>query len=229
MTGRPLDLLGPADRSALRERCGALLEQDETQLGAALIGSLPTHEARSENVLREWSAIATEFGAELAQPGEHPDIDELAAGFGLRVVHSGGGVTPTRLTLAQYASRPPTVRIFDDTLLLAQSLVDLLDWQGWFPAGRIRDAAVCHEVVHRLLSGAPGDVLKKRLGHVAFRLGPVVFRGHVLGADEVAAHSFARVRCRLPKSPLLLTAALAEASDFLDFGRAPLVHSGKEV
>jgi hypothetical protein len=54
-------------------------------------------------------------------------------------------------------------------------------------------------------------------------------RGHVIGADEIAAHSFAQAVCRLPKSPLLITLALQEASGVADLAEWPLANAGKEV
>jgi hypothetical protein len=60
-------------------------------------------------------------------------------------------------------------------------------------------------------------------------MGPVTVRGHVVGADEIAAHSFARSVCLLPKSPLLITLALQEASGIADLAEGSLAGSGKEV
>ncbi|MZE72754.1 hypothetical protein GTW93_27940, partial [Streptomyces sp. SID5789] len=40
-------------------------------------------------------------------------------------------------------------------------------------------------------------------------LGRLRVPGHVAGAEEVAAHAYARTVCGLGRSPLLLTAALA--------------------
>jgi hypothetical protein len=223
MTGRLFD------KDALVDRLEALLHLDDTDLGASLLATSPTHESRPGELLREWAAVASRFGAELARDTEVSDTDGLAAATGLAVVHADGGITPSRLTLAQYVSRPPSIRIFDDAVGEAEELVELLGWRAWFPHGSVQDAAICHEVVHHMLRGPGGKVLKTRLDHVLFRVGPVTLRGHVLGADEVAAHSFARSVCGLRKSPLLISAALREASEFVDFAGRPLARSARRA
>ncbi|MGQ4427627.1 hypothetical protein ACN6LL_002654, partial [Streptomyces violaceoruber] len=50
-------------------------------------------------------------------------------------------------------------------------------------------------------------------GHSALRLGRLRVPGHVAGAEEVAAHAYARTVCGLGRSPLLLTAALAAETE----------------
>ncbi|CAM5495335.1 hypothetical protein SVIOM342S_01808 [Streptomyces violaceorubidus] len=55
--------------------------------------------------------------------------------------------------------------------------------------------------------------LKRALGHSALRLGRLRVPGHVAGAEEVAAHAYARTVCGLGRSPLLLTAALAAETE----------------
>ncbi len=217
----------PVVDTQLVERCTALLERTDADLGAELLGLLPTHELRPTATLRQWAGTAGEFGAELADQLGWSDVDDAASELGLPVLYADGGVGSIQLTLAEYVSRPPAVRIFDDAITFAGRLVDALDWHDLFPADSIRAVAVCHELVHRVLDGPQGTVLKRRLGHVPLRLGPIAIRGHVLGADEVVAHGCAQVVCGLPRSPLLLTAALREALRSSAV-RQP-VHSGKGV
>lgn len=126
-------------------------------------------------------------------------------------MESGDGLE--RGLLARYTSRPvPTVELFTDTLALAEELIDRLGWRHWYPAGSVREAAIAHEAVHEQLHHGPAKAaLKRSLGHVVLRAGRHRLYGHVAGADEIAAHAYARTVCGLGRSPLLLTAALATA------------------
>ncbi|WP_203960784.1 hypothetical protein [Actinocatenispora thailandica] len=199
------------------------VETDEVVLGARLLAALPTHEARPEPLLRRWSGIAAETGAGLARRYAGRTVDEIAASLALPVTEQPGGVTTGQLTLARYGGRPPAVRVFTDAVARADAEVERRGWRAWFPAGCVRDAALAHEAVHHLLHGADGAALKHRLDHVLLRVGPIVLRGHVLGADELVAHAFARRACGLPVSPLLITAALSAELDL-----APLAPVGSE-
>ncbi|HEY3501148.1 MAG TPA: hypothetical protein VGN37_00020 [Actinocatenispora sp.] len=196
---------------------------DETTLGARLLAALPTHEGRPDAVLRRWSAAAATLGADLARRYAGAAVDEVAAALSVAVTEGPGGVTAQELTLAQYVDRPPTVRVFTDAVARADAEVERLGWQAWFPPGAVRDAAVAHEIVHHLLHGPDRALLRRRLDHVLLRVGPVVLRGHVLGADELVAHSFARRLTGLPVSPLLISAALSA-----DLDLPPLTPAGRE-
>jgi hypothetical protein len=220
---------GTLDPALLAARCDGMPGLDEADLGARVLTTLPTHESRPESLLREWAALASRFGAELADEVAASGADSLAAQVGLQVMQEAGGLTRTHLTLAQYGTRPPAVRVFADAVAVAEEIVELLGWRAWFPPGSVRDIGVCHEVAHHLLQGGPAAALKRRLGHVLLQMGPITVRGHVIGADEIAAHSFARAVCRLPKSPLLITLALQEASGITDLAERPLANAGKEV
>jgi hypothetical protein len=91
-------------------------------------------------------------------------------------------------------------------------LVDTRGWRDWYPAGSVRAAALAHEAVHaRLHHGPEKAALRHALGHTVLRLGRHRVTGHVAGAEEVAAHAYARTVCGLGRSPLLLTAALRAA------------------
>jgi hypothetical protein len=217
------------DPARLAARCAELPGLDDADLGARVLSTLPTQESRPAGLLREWAEVASRFGAELADEAAASGADSLVSQVGLQVVHSAGGLSRTRLTLAQYGTRPAAVRVYTDAVAVAEEVVELLGWRAWFPPGSVRDIGVCHEVAHHLLHGRPGGVLKRRLGHVLIHMGPITVRGHVIGADEIAAHSFAQAVCRLPKSPLLITLALQEASGVADLAEWPLANAGKEV
>ncbi|MGW2058538.1 hypothetical protein ACWCOZ_32290 [Streptomyces sp. NPDC001840] len=189
------------DRAAL-SAIEALEASDDIEFGVRLLANTPTHEGRDPALLRRWARTADEFGAALAP------VTATA-----RVVESGGGLAEG--LLARYTSRPvPTVELFTDTLALADELIDRLGWRHWYPAGSVRAAAIAHEAMHEQLHHGPAKTaLKRSLGHVVLRAGRHRLYGHVAGADEIAAHSYARTVCGLGRSPLLLTAALATAAD----------------
>ncbi|WTL22528.1 hypothetical protein OG329_01920 [Streptomyces sp. NBC_01506] len=175
---------------------------DDIEFGVRLLANTPTHEGRDPALLRRWARTADEFGATLAP------VTCTA-----RVVESGDGLE--KGLLARYTSRPvPTVELFTDTLALAEELTARLDWRHWYPAGSLRAAAIAHEAVHEQLHHGPAKTaLKRSLNHVVLRAGRHRLYGHVAGADEIAAHAYARTVCGLGRSPLLLTAALATAAE----------------
>ncbi|MEV0780165.1 hypothetical protein ACIBLA_27450 [Streptomyces sp. NPDC050433] len=189
------------DRTA-REAIEALEATEDIEFGVRLLTNTPTHESRDPARLRQWARAADEFGAALTP-----------VACTARVVESGDGLT--KGLLARYTSRPvPTVELFTDTLALAEELIDRLGWRHWYPAGSVRAAAIAHEAVHEQLHHGPAKAaLKRSLGHVVLRAGRHRLYGHVAGADEIAAHAYARTVCGLGRSPLLLTAALATAAD----------------
>ncbi|CAM5513540.1 hypothetical protein SVIOM342S_03956 [Streptomyces violaceorubidus] len=116
--------------------------------------------------------------------------------------------------LARYTSRPPTVELYTDTIERAERVVDTRGWRDSYPPGSVRAAALAHEAVHVHLHHGPAKAeLKRALGHSALRLGRLRVPGHVAGAEEVAAHAYARTVCGLGRSPLLLTAALAAETE----------------
>ena len=178
----------------------SLADLDDIELGVRMLAAIPVHEGRDRATLHRWAAAATAFGAGL-DPVPHS----------ARVVESGGGI-PSGL-LARYTSRPPTVELFTDTIAAAEHMIDQLGWRHWYPSGSVRAAALAHEAAHGLLhhGGAKAE-LRRALGHVVIHLGAQRIYGHVVGADELAAHAYARAQCGLGRSPLLLTAALATIS-----------------
>ncbi|MFC7304135.1 hypothetical protein ACFQVC_07910 [Streptomyces monticola] len=221
-------------RAALRAEGEGLAALDDVEFGVRLLANTPTHEGRDPAVLRRWAAAATGFGAELAAthgPGQHHGHNSPGPGqhrvhhtsgpgphrgrspAAVTIRESTGGLHPDRLLLARYRTRPtPTVELFTDTLALAEAAVQLLGWQAWFPPGTARAAAVAHEKAHDLLhhDKAARAALKCRLGHTVWRL-----PAHVAGAGELVAHAAAQATLGLPRTPLLLTAALARAAETL--------------
>ncbi len=100
--------------------------------------------------------------------------------------------------------------MYTDTVERAEQLVAERGWRHWFPPGSVRAAALAHEQAHAWLHHAHvRTAFKRTLGHTALRLGRHRLYAHVAGADELAAHAFARAACGLGRSPLLLTEALA--------------------
>lgn len=177
-----------------------LADLDDAEFEVRLLAATPTHEGRDPARLRQWAAAASAFGAALAP------VPCTA-----RVVESDGGLAAG--LLARYTSRPPTVELYTDAIEAAEDLVDRLGWRHWYPPGSVRAAAVAHEAVHEQLHhGSAKAALRRSVGHVVLRLGDHRAYGHVAGADEIAAHAYARKSCGLGRNPLLLTAALAAAT-----------------
>ncbi|EFG64455.1 hypothetical protein [Streptomyces sp. SPB074] len=172
---------------------------DDIEYGARFLASLALHAHRDPAVLRRWAEAADRFGTELARtPFPAP----------AHVVESTGGLE--RGLLARYTSRPRAVELYTDAIAAAERLVTRHGWRPWFPAGSVRAAALAHEAVHESLHHGPGrSALKHALGHTALRLGRFGVPAHVAGAEELAAHAYARTVCGLGRSPLLLSAALA--------------------
>ncbi|TDD59736.1 hypothetical protein E1263_14010 [Kribbella antibiotica] len=165
---------------------------NDLELAVELLRDTPTHENRTGEQLRSWAQTALEYGDELADTDMPVDI---------QVVEREGGVRKGELLLAEH--QRGTVIVYTDALRRTE---EVARERGWAVTREsLRRAAVAHEVAHHQL-----DVreLNRRLGHTA-RLGPFRLRGHVAGADEIAAHRFAHRRSGLAVSPLLLTAALA--------------------
>ncbi|WP_406635763.1 hypothetical protein [Amycolatopsis sp. WGS_07] len=168
----------------------------DLDLAVDLLRATPTHENRSDGQLRAWAAIALAYGDELAAG------TDSAANEDVQVVEREGGIRRDEILVAEHHG--DTVTVYTDSLTRLEKLAA----ENGFQVSReaLRTAAIAHELAHRRL-----DVreLNRRLGHTALRLGPFRMRGHVAGAEEIAAHRFAHHRSGLGVSPLLLTAALA--------------------
>ncbi|MCX4911633.1 hypothetical protein [Streptomyces sp. NBC_00878] len=172
---------------------------DDLDLAVRLLAATPTHEGRDPVQLRHWAQAADAFGATLG-PGP----------CRARIVERGDGLE--QALLARYTSRPATVELYTDTIERAEILIDELGWRAWYPVGSVRAAALAHETAHELLHAKDTKTaLKEAIGHSALRLGRFRILAHVAGAEEIAAHAYARTVCGLGRSPLLLTAALAAA------------------
>jgi hypothetical protein len=178
-----------------------LAATDDIGWAVRLLAATPTHEHRDPDLLRRWARAADAFGSALAPVACEARIVERDGGLELGL-------------LARYTSRPPTVELYTDTVELAERVVDARGWRHWYPPGSVRAAALAHEAVHAHLHHGPAKAaLKRALGHSALRLGRLRVAGHVAGAEEVAAHAYARTVCGLGRSPLLLTAALAAETE----------------
>lgn len=178
-----------------------LAATDDIGWAVRLLAATPTHEHRDPELLRRWARAADAFGSALAPVACEARIVERDGGLELGL-------------LARYTSRPPTVELYTDTVELAERVVDARGWRHWYPPGSVRAAALAHEAVHAHLHHGPAKAaLKSALGHSALRLGRLRVPGHVAGAEEVAAHAYARTVCGLGRSPLLLTAALAAEAE----------------
>ncbi|UUV31985.1 hypothetical protein NQK81_00630 [Amycolatopsis roodepoortensis] len=165
----------------------------DVDLAVGLLRATPTHENRSDGQLRTWAEIALAYGDELAEGDDSGDV---------QVVEREGGVSDGELVLAEH--QRGSVVVYTDALRRVEKLARARGWPITREA--LRRAAVAHELAHHRL-----DVreLNRRLGHTAFRLGPLRLRGHVAGAEEITAHRFAHHRSGLAVSPLLITTALA--------------------
>ncbi|MFD3685101.1 hypothetical protein ACFWTE_09825 [Nocardiopsis sp. NPDC058631] len=194
---------GPDDDYA---RIAAASDED---LAAELLALTPTHEGRDREQLRAWARVALGFGRELAAaapaPGDparpEPEVSDMAT----------GGLRRDEVLLAEYLHRASGDRVvvYADALDYARGVAEAAGWGRDYPRPALRETALAHEEAHRLLHRGHGRELRRRLDHSAFRLGPLRVRGHVVGADEIAAHAYAGRRGALRRSPLALTAAIA--------------------
>ncbi|GAA1755938.1 hypothetical protein [Streptomonospora arabica] len=215
-------------RFAPAERYAELAALDDVDLGARLLAATPTHEGRGPDRLRAWARAAIAVGAEAAD-AETADGGEGGEGGAAealrcaepRVIESTGGLRRDEVLLAEYRrrARGGEVVLYTDALDYARAVAEAAGWAADFPRAAVRTAALHHERAHRLLHGPRGRELRRRLDHSAVAWGRLRIRGHVVGADEIAAHSYARRRGGMRRSPLLLTAAVA----------ATLAHAGPPV
>ena len=192
-------------------RCAALGDRSDEDLAADQLGMLDVHATRDLATLRTWAKRAHSFGEEL---GASAAAEQGPIGIGateqLQVREAAGGIEAGRILLAEYHSRPASVVLHREAVALAEGLIDALGWRDWYPPGSVREAALAHEYAHEQLQGPRRRELKNRIGHPALRLGHWQLNAHVVGADEIAAHGYAKNRVGLGRSPLALTAALGE-------------------
>ncbi|WP_433696606.1 hypothetical protein [Nocardiopsis sp. CA-288880] len=189
---------------------GRISAASDEDLAAELLALTPTHEGRDPGQLRDWARTALAFGRELADTaGAGP---AGPGGAGAEVTdRAAGGLRPGEVLLAEYLHRAAGDRVivYADALDYARGVAQAAGWGRDFPRAALRGAALAHEEAHRMLHRGHGRELRRRLGHTALRLGPLRVRGHVAGADEIAAHAYAGRRGALRRSPLALTAAIA--------------------
>ncbi|WP_231972563.1 hypothetical protein [Nocardiopsis alborubida] len=122
-----------------------------------------------------------------------------------------GGLRPGEVLLAEYLHRASGDRVvvYTDALDHAHRVARDAGWGRDLTRAALRETALAHEHAHRMLHAGRGRALRRELDHVLVRLGPLRLRGHVVGADEIAAHAYARRRAGLRRSPIALTAAIA--------------------
>ncbi|OOC54151.1 MULTISPECIES: hypothetical protein [Nocardiopsis] len=204
--------------TTLAEQYARITRARDEDLAADLLALTPTHEGRDRDRLRAWAAAALRFGERMAdedagEPGDTaaPEVSERAT----------GGLRPGEVLLAEFVHRSAGDRVvvYTDALDYARRVARAAGWGRDYTRAALRETALSHEHAHRmLLHGGRGRSLLRELDHVVLSLGPLRLRGHVVGADEIAAHAYARRRAGLRRSPVALTAAIA----------ATLAHRGPE-
>jgi len=199
----------------------ALAGTPDVDLGVILLRGTPTNQARTPEALRRISARAQDFGRDLAGrtrasgPACDADGDPAApyAARGMTVVEHRDGLVSGDPAVARFSHRTRTIDLYVDTVEFCEDLVDRLGWQDWFPPGSVREAAIEHERAHDLITHAHARELRTAVGEAALSVGRWRRWAHIAGADELAAHAFARTSLGLGRSPLLVTAAAASAFD----------------
>ncbi|QUX31328.1 hypothetical protein KGD83_13050 [Nocardiopsis akebiae] len=131
-----------------------------------------------------------------------------------------GGLRPGEVLLAEYLhrARGDRVVVYADALDHAHRVARDAGWGRDLTRAVLRETALAHERAHRMLHEGRGRALRRALDHVLVRLGPLRLRGHVVGADEIAAHAYARRRAGSGRSPIALTAAIAATLAHRDAG-----------
>lgn len=231
-TGRP-DRRGTGDRAQapgghdtgvapeLAEEYARIGAASEEELAADLLALTATHEGRDRDLLLSWAATALRFGERMADEdaaSAGADVDTGGteavedAGSAVRVEERAvGGLRPGEVLLAEYLHRASGDRVvvYADALDHAHRVARDAGWGRDLTPAALRETALAHEHAHRMLHEGRGRALRRELDHVLVRLGPLRLRGHVVGADEIAAHAYARRRSGLRRSPIALTAAIA--------------------
>ncbi|AOS63748.1 hypothetical protein [Actinoalloteichus hymeniacidonis] len=191
-------------RGGAVEIANRLAAREDVDIAADLLAGSHLHAARSTETLRQWAAAAADLGHRMATDS---GLDHDPS---VPVTEEPGGLVGDQLVLARYLSRPPTVVLHPAAIAAAEAVVTAAGWATLFPAGTVRRAAIAHEVAHGLLDGPYRRRLRACAGPVLLRWGHRSWRGVVVGADEIAAHAYARIRLGLRRSPLLLAAAVTE-------------------
>ncbi|MEE2040722.1 hypothetical protein Q8791_26230 [Nocardiopsis sp. CT-R113] len=189
-------------------RIAAASDED---LAAELLALTPTHEGRDRDQLRAWARVALGFGRELADTAGAPAPGDPARPEAEVTDMATGGLRRDEVLLAEYLHRAAGDRVivYADALDYARGVAEAAGWGGDYPRPALREAALAHEEAHRMLHRGHSRELRRRLDHTVLRWGPLRVRGHIVGADEIAAHAYAGRRGALRRSPLALTAAIA--------------------
>lgn len=202
----------------------------DEELAADLLALTATHEGRDRDLLLSWAATALRFGERMADDdaaSAGADVDTGGteavedAGNAVRVEERAvGGLRPGEVLLAEYLhrARGDRVVVYADALDHAHRVARDAGWGRELTRAALRETALAHEHAHRMLHEGRGRELRRALDHVLVRLGPLRLRGHVVGADEIAAHAYARRRAGLGRSPIALTAAIAATLAHRDAG-----------
>ncbi|WP_150237668.1 hypothetical protein [Nocardiopsis quinghaiensis] len=203
--------------TALAEQYARITRARDEDLAADLLALTPTHEGRDRDRLRAWASAALRFGERMADE----DAGEPGGTAAVEVSERAtGGLRPREVLLAEFVHRSAGDRVvvYTDALDYAHRVARAAGWGRDYTRAALRGTALAHEHAHRMLHDGRGRALLRELDHVVLRLGPLRLRGHVVGADEIAAHAYARRRAGLRRSPVALTAAIA----------ATLAHRGPE-
>ncbi|WDZ88665.1 hypothetical protein [Nocardiopsis sp. HUAS JQ3] len=205
----------------LAEEYARIGAASDEELAADLLALTATHEGRDRDLLLSWAATALRFGERMAEEdaaSAGADVDTGGteavedAGNAVRVEERAvGGLRPGEVLLAEYLHRAcgDRVVVYADALDHAHRVARDAGWGRDLTRAALRETALAHEHAHRMLHEGRGRALRRELDHVLVRLGPLRLRGHVVGADEIAAHAYARRRAGLGRSPIALTAAIA--------------------
>jgi hypothetical protein len=204
-----MNVMPPAALPArARRRIATLMEVDDVELGARLLRGTPTNESRDHEELARISRAVQEFGEEIAGADHTARVDGT-----LDVRERHDGLEADAPVLARYLPRRRRIDLYVDVIGYCEDVVRMLAWQDLFPPGYLREAVLLHEHAHELLAHRHATALRRATGVVALRIGRYTRYAHVAGAEELAAHAYARAALGLARSPLLVTTAAMAAID----------------
>ncbi|PDP85400.1 hypothetical protein CQJ94_22930 [Glycomyces fuscus] len=183
----------------------------DEELAADLLALTATHGGRDRDLLLSWAATALRFGERMADEDAATPPGAPAPPAVRVEERAAGGLRPDEVLLAEYLHRASGDRVvvYTDALDYAHRVARDAGWGRDHTRAALHETALAHEHAHRMLHAGRGRALLRELDHVLLRLGPLRLRGHVVGADEIAAHAYARRRAGLRRSPIALTAAIA--------------------
>ncbi|MCP3012853.1 hypothetical protein NGM33_05870 [Nocardiopsis dassonvillei] len=216
---------GPAGPAGVARTGGSARTQGDSESPQGTSCSSGASEGPSRPDIAETSDVPSRSGTSDTTEGPSGSGAPGATGFsgavsapsrtgpsGPRVEErASGGLRPGEVLLAEYLHRASGDRVvvYADALDHAHRVARDAGWGRDLTRAALRETALAHEHAHRMLHEGRGRALRRELDHVLVRLGPLRLRGHVVGADEIAAHAYARRRAGLRRSPIALTAAIA--------------------